>query len=106
MILKFVIYILKMSSLIISNENILPDELILKIIYEFQGLEHKTSKIIKDHIKNYSNEKTCWFCRRKNQSLSKCKLSYISNNNIIQFKKRIIELEKPEKIYLCYHCAH
>ena len=41
-----------MSSLVISNKSILPDELILKIIYEFQGLEHKTSQIIKNHINN------------------------------------------------------
>ena len=106
MISKIVILILKMSSLILPNENIIPDELILKIIYEFKGLEHKTSQILKDHIKNYSNEKTCWFCRRKNQSLSKCNISYISNNNIIQFQKRVIELQKPKKIYLCYFCAH
>ena len=65
MIFKLVIIILKIYSLVISNENTIPDELILKIIYEFKGLEHKTSQIIKNHIKNYSKEKTCWFCRRK-----------------------------------------
>ena len=104
--MKFVIIINKMSHLIISNQNKIPDELILKIIYEFKGLEHKTSHILKDHIKNYSKEKTCWCCRSKNQSLSKCKISYISNNKILQFQKRVIELEKPKKIYLCYHCTH
>ena len=65
MISKIIILILKMSSLILPNENIIPDELILKIIYEFKGLEHKTSQILKDHIKNYSNEKTCWFVEKK-----------------------------------------
>ena len=95
-----------MSSLVISNKSILPDELILKIIYEFQGLEHKTSQIIKNHINNYSQEKVCWFCRRSNVGLSKCKLSYLSNNKILQFQKTIIENEKPEKINLCYVCAH
>ena len=95
-----------MSSLVISNKSILPDELILKIIYEFQGLEHKASQIIKNHINNYSKEKVCWYCRRNNVGLSKCKLSYLSNNTILQFQKTIIENEKPEKIYLCYACAH
>ena len=95
-----------MYSLVISNKSILPDELILKIIYEFQGLEHKTSQLIKNHINNYSKEKVCWYCRRNNVGLSKCKLSYLSNNTILQFQKTIIENEKPEKIYLCYACAH
>tara|TARA_B100000989_G_C19293748_1_gene365484 strand:- start:87 stop:374 length:288 start_codon:yes stop_codon:yes gene_type:complete len=95
-----------MSSLVISNKSILPDELILKIIYEFQGLEHKTSQLIKKHINNYSKEKVCWYCRKRNVGLSKCKLSYLSNNTILQFQKTIIENEKPEKIYLCYACAH
>ena len=95
-----------MSSLVISNKSILPDELILKIIYEFQGLEHKTSQIIKNHINNYSKEKVCWYCRRNNVCLSKCKLSYLSNNTILQFQKTIIENENPEKIYLCFGCAH
>ena len=95
-----------MSSLAISNKSILPDELILKIIYEFQGLEHKTSRLIKNHINNYSKEKVCWYCRRNNVGLSKCNLSYLSNNTILQFQKTIIENEKPEKINLCFSCAH
>ena len=95
-----------MSSLVISKKSILPDELILKIIYEFQGLEHKASQIIKNHINNYSKEKVCWYCRKRNVGLSKCKLSYLSNNTILQFQKTIIENENPEKIYLCYTCAH
>ena len=95
-----------MSCLAISNKSILPDELILKIIYEFQGLEHKTSRLIKNYINNYSKEKVCWYCRKNNVGLSKCKLSYLSNNTILQFQKTIIENENPEKIYLCYTCAH
>ena len=36
--------------------------------------------------------------RKKTKSLMK--------NETDEFKKKVLELEKPEKIYLCYHCAH
>jgi hypothetical protein len=41
----------------------LPDEIIMKILYEYSGLEHTTSGLIKNSINNYLTNRRLYYCK-------------------------------------------
>lgn len=87
----------------------LPNELILKILYKYGGLEHKSALCMKQYINedyiNYKNKK-CFMCNQKNISLALCDKSWITEEDLIEIKKYIIEKNQLQEIYLCFSCAH
>ena len=89
----------------IETDN-LPYEMLVKILYENNGLQHPTSKIINNYINNYFDTKKCFVCKKKNISLAECTLSYICNKKIHFIKKVILESHNPKNIWLCFSCAH
>ena len=96
----------EIMSQLVSN-NIIPLELILSILYKYNGLISPTGHIIKNYIKNYNNINHCWFCRRKQISLSKCDVSYGLHNRIYEYQKYLLETTSPKtNLFICWTCAH
>ena len=86
------------------DTTILPYEMLSKILYEHNGIEHKNSKIINDYISNYFETRKCFICERNNISLALCPLNYLHNPTFI--KTIILEKHNPNKINLCFGCSH
>lgn len=84
----------------------LPYEMLSKILYEHNGIEHTNSKIIKDYITTYFEIRKCFKCERNDISLSPCPLNYINHTNMKFIKTIILEKHEPSKIHLCFECAH
>ena len=88
------------------DTTILPYEMISKILYEHNGIEHNNSKIINDYILNYFEGIKCFICEKNNVSLSPCPLDYIKHTNMKYIKTIILEKHNPNKINLCFGCSH
>lgn len=84
----------------------LPYEMLSKILYEHNGIEHNNSKIIQDYINTYFESRKCFNCERKDISLALCSIDYINHINIKFIKTIILEKHKHSKIQLCFGCAH
>ena len=84
----------------------LPYEMLSKILYEHNGIEHTNSKIIKEYITTYFEKRKCFICERNDISLSPCPLNYINHTNMKFIKTIILEKHEPSKIHLCFECAH
>lgn len=102
-----------MSQLVIDkkNECEIPREIILKIIYEMKGLQHPTSRMLKDYINNFRNQYSCFKCEIKvNQSMSLalCAPSYINHHKdeLLLWKKNILDQDSISPIYVCWGCGH
>lgn len=83
---------------------ILPNEIILKILYHYGGLEHKSALCIKEYIN--TDLKKCFVCDKTNVSLSLCDKNDINHRDILEIKKYIMEKKGLNNIYLCFSCAH
>ncbi len=84
----------------------LPYEMLSKILYEHNGIEHTNSKIIKEYITTYFEIRKCFNCERNDISLSQCPLNYINHIKMKFIKTIILEKHEPSKIQLCFECAH
>ena len=84
----------------------LPYEMLSKILYEHNGIEHTNSKIIKEYITTYFEIRKCFNCERNDISLSQCPLNYINHTNMKFIKTIILEKHEPSKIHFCFECAH
>ena len=88
------------------EQTCLPYEMLSKILYEHNGVEHNNSKIIKDYITTYFEIRKCFNCESNDNSLSQCPLNYINHTNMKFIKTIILEKHEPSKIHLCFECAH
>lgn len=84
--------------------NILPDELINKILYEHKGLSHPNCIIIKEYINNCNRQRRCFKCKRSHVSLSFVENDYVQHHMLNLFEKKT--LENNNNIWLCWNCAH
>ena len=88
------------------EQTCLPYEMLSKILYEHNGIEHNNSKIIKDYITTYFEKRECFICEKNDISLSQCPLNYINHTNMKFIKTIILEKHEHSKIHLCFECAH
>ena len=99
-----------MSQLILTDKNEIkiPYEILCKILYEMKGLEHPNSSIMLEHFRDFPNQKCCFICHNKNDSLSKSSTSYFNHHyhELNYWKKNIIDKYINNKLYICWDCAH
>ena len=102
--------------LVSECSTILPVEIILKIFYEFGGLQHPTSLMIKEYVAQHFNEYRCFNCLyHGSNSQDSCRwdgydsLAYVDPTWIPRtknIKNHLLHSYKQNYILVCYKCAH
>lgn len=90
------------------NNSTLPDEIILKILYEHKGLQHPVSIGFKKELKKQlSDDNICWNCKTDRSYVSLCKLDKLDIHHQLDTSlKKLAYNLLNKKINICFSCAH